>query len=223
VFICVENVMGDVIHQNQPALQAGAPLAQAQAAMILLHGRGASAEDILALAREFTAPEVAFIAPQAAGHTWYPNRFIMPVATNEPHLSSALATIDNLVAKLNDAGLAHDHIFLLGFSQGACLALEYAAQHPQRYAGVVALSGALIENGDQPRDYAGSLDGTPAFLGCSDADFHIPAQRVLRSEQVLRRMGANVTAKLYPHLGHTVNDDEIDAANAIIGPVKRDA
>lgn len=208
--------MTQVIHQNQPALQAGAPLAQARAAMILLHGRGASAEDILALAREFTAPDVAFIAPQAAGHTWYPNRFIMPVASNEPHLTSALATIGRLVEKVNDAGVSTDRIFLLGFSQGACLALEYAARHPQRYAGVVALSGALIENGDQPRVYAGSLNGTPVFLGCSDADFHIPAQRVLRSEQVLRGMGAYVTAKLYPHLGHTVNDDEIDAVNAMI-------
>jgi predicted esterase len=117
---------------------------------------------------------------------------------------------------LNEAGFVSDRIFLLGFSQGACLALEYAARHPQRYAGAVALSGALIENGDQPRAYAGSLDGTPVFLGCSDADFHIPAQRVLRSEQVLRGMGATVTAKLYPHLGHTVNDDEIDAVNAMI-------
>lgn len=211
--------MTQVIHQNQPALQAGAPLAQARAAMILLHGRGASAEDILALAHEFTAPDVAFIVPQAAGHTWYPNRFIMPVASNEPHLTSALETVDGLVAKLNGAGIASDHIFLLGFSQGACLALEYAARHPQRYAGVAALSGALIENGDQPRTYAGSLDGTPAFLGCSDADFHIPAERVLRSEQVLRGMGAMVTAKLYPHLGHTVNDDEIDAVNAMIGKI----
>jgi predicted esterase len=197
-------------------LQAGAPLEQAKAAMILLHGRGASAEDILSLAREFTAPNVAFVAPQAAGHTWYPNRFIAPASSNEPHLTSALETIGGIVAKLNEAGIASDRIFLLGFSQGACLALEYAARHPQRYAGMVALSGALIENGDQPRSYSGSLDGTPAFLGCSDADFHIPAQRVLRSEQVLRGMGANVTAKLYPHLGHTVNDDEIDAVNAMI-------
>lgn len=208
--------MTQVIHQNQPALQAGAPLEQAKAAMILLHGRGASAEDILSLAREFTAPNVAFVAPQAAGHTWYPNRFIAPASSNEPHLTSALETIGGIVAKLNEAGIASDHIFLLGFSQGACLALEYVARNPQRYAGMVALSGALIENGDQPRSYSGSLDGTPAFLGCSDADFHIPAQRVLRSEQVLRGMGANVTAKLYPHLGHTVNDDEIDAVNAMI-------
>lgn len=208
--------MSQMIHQNQPLMQAGAPLAQAKAAMILLNGRGASAEDILALAREFTAVDVAFLAPQAAGHTWYPNRFIAPVATNEPHLSSALETIGNLVAGANAAGRAHDHIFLLGFSQGACLALEYAARHPRRYAGVIALSGALIENGDQPRAYSGSLDGTPIFLGCSDADFHIPAQRVLRSEQVLRGMGAHVTAKLYPHLGHTVNDDEIDAVNTML-------
>ena len=211
--------MTQMIHQNQPALQAGVPLAQAKAAMILLHGRGASAEDILSLAREFTAPAVTFIAPQAAGHTWYPNRFIAPVSSNEPHLSAALETIDRIVSKLDDAGIAHERVFLAGFSQGACLALEYAARHPQRYAGVIALSGALIENGDQPRSYAGSLEGTPVFIGCSDADFHIPAPRVLRSEQLLRGMNASVVAKLYPHLGHTVNDDEIDAVNVMIAKV----
>jgi predicted esterase len=208
--------MTQTIHQNQRSLTRGAPLDQARVAVILLHGRGASAEDIVSLAVELPQQGVAFIAPQAAGSTWYPNRFIAPVATNEPYLSSALETINNLVQNVNAHGVPSERIMLLGFSQGACLALEYAARHPNRYGGVVGLSGALIENGDQPRIYTGSLDGTPIFLGCSDVDFHVPAERVLRSEEVLRGLGANVTAKLYPGLDHTINTDEIEAVSEII-------
>jgi predicted esterase len=197
-------------------LTRGAPLDKAHAAMIMLHGRGASAEDILSLAGELPQHGVAFLAPQAAGGTWYPNRFVMPVATNEPYLSSALETVSDLVAQINAQGIPNERILLLGFSQGACLALEYAARNPQRYGGVAALSGALIENGDQPRAYSGSLGAMPIFIGCSDADFHIPQQRVLRSEQVLRSLGANVTARLYPGMGHTVNEDEIEAVSAML-------
>lgn len=197
-------------HQGQPVLVAGAPLEQAQAAMILVHGRGASARDILSLAGEFGVRGVAFLAPQAAGNTWYPNRFIAPVASNEPYLSSALQLVAEGAARVAQAGLAPERLMLLGFSQGACLALEYAARHAQRYGGLVALSGALIENGDQPRTYTGSLEGTPIFLGCSDEDPHIPAGRVQRSEEVLRALGGQVTLRLYPGLGHAVNQDEID-------------
>jgi predicted esterase len=208
--------MTQLIHQSQPVLTRGAALNGAQVAVILLHGRGASAHDILSLADELPQQGVAFLAPQAAGNTWYPNRFIVPVSTNEPHLSSALATIDALVQKANSSGVPSERIALLGFSQGACLALEYSARHPKRYGGVAGLSGALIENGDQPRTYAGSLDGTPIFLGCSDVDFHIPAERVLRSEDVLRGLGATVTAKLYPGLGHTINADELEHVSELI-------
>jgi predicted esterase len=208
--------MTQLIHQSQPVLTRGAALNGAQAAVILLHGRGASAHDILSLADELPQQGVGFLAPQAAGNTWYPNRFIAPVSTNEPHLSSALATIDALVQRINNSGVPTERIALLGFSQGACLALEYAARHPKRYGGVAGLSGALIENGDQPRTYAGSLDGTPIFLGCSDVDFHIPAERVLRSEDVLRSLGATVTAKLYPGLGHTINEDELEHVSEMI-------
>ena len=187
----------------------GTPLDKAHVAMIMVHGRGASAEDILSVANEWPQDGVAFIAPQAAGGTWYPNRFIAPVASNEPYLSSALDTLDALVKHINAQGIATEKIVLLGFSQGACLALEYAARHATRYGGVAGLSGALIENGDQPRVYSGSFDGTPVFLGCSDIDFHIPAERVLQSETRLRDLGASVTAKLYSNMGHTINEDEI--------------
>lgn len=204
------------IHQSQPVLTAGAPLAQARIAMIMIHGRGARAQDILSLSAELPQQGVTFIAPQAAGNVWYPNRFIAPVATNEPHLTSALESIDALVKHLNVQGISSERVMLLGFSQGACLALEYTARHPTRYGGVVGLSGALIENGDQPRVYSGSLDGTPVFLGCSDVDFHIPVQRVLRSEAVLRGLGADVTATLYPSMGHLVTPEEIDVVGEMV-------
>jgi phospholipase/carboxylesterase len=206
------------MHEQQPILHHGAALAQARAAMIMIHGRGASAEDILSLSAEFAQPDVAYLAPQAAGHTWYPNRFIAPVATNEPHLGSALATLDALVAHVAGS-VPHERVLLLGFSQGACLALEYAARHPRRYGGVIALSGALIENGDQPRDYSGALAGTPVFLGCSDVDAHIPLTRVRRSTQVLQALGATVTERIYPGMGHTVNADELTFVRELLAGV----
>jgi predicted esterase len=203
-------------HYGQPVLATGAPLEQARAAMVLVHGRGASAEDILSLALEFGAEDVAYLAPQAANSTWYPNRFIVPLAQNEPWFSSAIATLDLLLEHIAAGGIPAERTILLGFSQGACLALEYAARHPQRYGGVVALSGALIENGDQPRTYDGSLSGTPVFLGCSDVDPHIPAGRVERSADVLRGLGAEVTLQIYPSMGHTVNRDEIAHVQALL-------
>lgn len=197
------------IHQRQPVLMRGAPLDQARLAMILLHGRGAGAEDILALAAGLPQLGVAFFAPQAAGNTWYPHRFIAPVAMNEPHLSSALEAVAALMDKIVARGLPHERLMLLGFSQGACLALEFAARHPRRYGGVFGLSGALIEGGDRPRDYAGDLADTPVFLGCSEADVHIPVERVHRSAEVFRALGAAVTERIYPGASHAVNEDEI--------------
>ncbi|CAN5850846.1 dienelactone hydrolase family protein [soil metagenome] len=198
------------LHQGMPVLTAGASLKQAKAAMILLHGRGASAEDILTLTQEFDHPDFAYLAPQAADSQWYPNRFIAPLASNEPWFSAAITKVASVLAQINAANIAVENVFLLGFSQGACLALEFAARHPQPYGGVIALSGALIENGDKPRDYPGSLAGTPTFLGCSDVDFHIPAGRVERSAKILQQLGASVTLRLYPNMGHTVNQDEIE-------------
>src|SRR5579859_573803 len=197
-------------HQGQPLLTAGEPLDQARAAMIMLHGRGASAEDILALSAELHQPGFAYLAPQAAGYSWYPNSFLAPIASNEPGLSSGLATIASLLAKLAEAGIAPEHTILLGFSQGACLALEFAARNARRYGGLIGLSGGLIGPDGTPRDYPASLDGTPVFLGCSDTDPHIPKERVDYSAEVLRGLGGAVTERIYPLMEHTVNRDELN-------------
>lgn len=199
-----------MIHQNQPILAAGKPLSEASAVMIMVHGRGASAESILSLASEFDQPEFAYLAPQAAGYTWYPQRFIAPTEQNEPHLSSALQRISEVVVQVEQHGIPAEKIILLGFSQGACLAVEYAARNAKRWGGVAVLSGGLIGDKVTLENYTGSLDGTPAFLGCSDPDFHIPVERVRESTHILRQLSADVTERLYPNLGHTINQDEVD-------------
>jgi phospholipase/carboxylesterase len=197
-------------HQGQPVLAAGEPLNRARAAMVMLHGRGATAESILTLAADLDQPGFAFLAPQAAGHTWYPNSFLAPIPSNEPGISSGMAAISDVLAKLGEAGVPAERVILLGFSQGACLSLEFVARHARHYGGVAGLSGGLIGPDGTPRDYSGSLAGTPVFLGCSDVDFHIPKERVHFTAAVLRRLGGSVTERLYPNMGHTVNQDEID-------------
>ncbi len=206
-------------HAGQPVLSLGAPLSSAKAAMIMVHGRGASAGDILGLAPGLQAPSVVFLAPQAAGHTWYPNRFLSPIETNEPWLSSALAVLAGIESRVIEAGIPLESVFFLGFSQGACLILEYAARNARRYGGIIGLSGGIIGPDETPRDYAGSLQGTPVFLGCSDVDPHIPKARVLLSEQVLTRLGGSVTARLYPNRGHTINAEEIETVRTMIQTV----
>jgi len=196
-------------HQGQPVLTAGEPLDKAKAAMIMVHGRGASAEDILSLTPELNQPGFAYLAPQAAGYAWYPNSFLAPIASNEPGLSSGLAVIASLLEKLAEVGIPPERTIILGFSQGACLSLEFAARNARRYGGLAGLSGGLIGPDGTPRDYPGSLDGTPVFLGCSDVDPHVPKKRVELSAEVLQRLGGNVTTRLYPRMGHTVNRDEI--------------
>ena len=210
---------GDGMHRGQPVLTAGSPLDGAQAAMIMVHGRGASARDILLLAQEWRADGVAYLAPQAANSTWYPNRFIAPIATNEPWLSSALATLGDVLQTVADAGIAVDRTVLLGFSQGGCLALEFAARNPQRYGAIIGLSAGLIENGDKTRAYTGTLAGTPVFLGCSDVDFHIALERVERSAEIMAHLGGEVDKRIYRNMGHTVNRDEIEAVELILGRV----
>ncbi|MHB1329879.1 MAG: alpha/beta hydrolase [Gemmatimonadales bacterium] len=203
-------------HEDQPVRSAGAPLPDAKAAVIMIHGRGTTAESILTLESVIDRPDVAYLAPQAAGNTWYPYSFLMPIEQNEPGISSAMATIEQLVASVAAGGIPAERTVLLGFSQGACLAGEFAARHARRYGGVVMLSGGLIGPDGTPRDYAGSLEGTPVFLGCSDVDQHIPADRVRHSAEVLRRLGGNVTMKLYPGMGHLVNEDEIAAIRDVL-------
>ncbi len=196
-------------HEGQPLLTAGESLDRATAAMVMVHGRGAAAEDILALAAEMNQSGFVYLAPQAAQNSWYPNSFLAPIPSNEPGLSSGLAVIASILAQLAEAGISAERTMLLGFSQGACLSLEFAARNAQRYGGLVGLSGGLIGPDGTPRKYAGSLEGTPVFLGCSDADFHIPKERVEHSAEVLQRLGGNVTKRLYPRMGHTVIRDEV--------------
>jgi predicted esterase len=197
-------------HQGQPIRMAGEPISRARAAMLMLHGRGASAEDILSLANEFDQPGFAYLAPQAAGNTWYPNRFLVPLQQNEPWLSSALSFVEEVLGEVINAGIRREQIMLLGFSQGACLTLEFAARNAGRYGGVVGFSGALIGPEDTPRDYPGSLAGTPVFLGCSDVDFHVPKEYVQQSAEVMKQLDGEVTMRLYPNMGHTINQDEIE-------------
>ncbi len=203
-------------HKDQPILLAGEPLETAKAAMIVIHGRGATAESILSLVPEIDQPGFAYIAPQAANYTWYPNSFLMPIQSNEPGLSSALAVIEDILAHVNAAGIPPEKVVFLGFSQGACLSSEFVARHAQHYGGLAGLSGGLIGPNGTPRDYPGSLAGTPIFLGCSDIDPHIPKERVLESEEVFRNLGAEVTAHLYPNMGHTVNEDELESVRSIM-------
>lgn len=206
-------------HQGQPVRTAGVPLDRAHAAMVMVHGRGATAESILTLVPALADKGFAFLAPQAAGNTWYPNSFLAPIPSNEPGISSGINAIADVIARISDAGIPLERTMLLGFSQGACLSLEYAARNASRYGGLAGLSGGLIGPDGTPRNYPDSFDGTPVFLGCSDIDGHIPALRVTETASVLRHMGANVTMKLYPGMGHLVNEDEIAAVNAMMEEV----
>ncbi len=203
-------------HQKQPVLHTGAPLAKAKAAMILVHGRGATAESILTLAPEFDQPDWAYLAPQAAGNTWYPYSFLAPMAHNEPGITSGLTAVSDVLATITRAGIPPEKVALLGFSQGACLALEFAARRAQRYGAVIGLSGGLIGPDGTPRDYEGWLGETAVFLGCSDVDFHIPQKRVAESAEVFQKLGGAVTMRLYPGMGHTNNQDELDVVRALL-------
>lgn len=213
------------VHEGQSLVQAGESLERADAAVIMLHGRGATAQGILSLMDEIDLPNVAYVAPQARGLTWYPHSFLAPLDSNEPDLSSALRSVDDAFRFVEGAGMRMDQTILLGFSQGACLALEYAARHPRFYGGVVGLSGGLIGTKDRPGvrppsdkdfDYSGSFDGTPIFVGCSDVDPHIPLVRVKTSVDVLKKLGADVTERIYPAMPHTINEDEIRVTRAMI-------
>jgi phospholipase/carboxylesterase len=188
---------------------AGPPLTEARAAVVMLHGRGGSADDILSLAGALRQADLAYIAPQAPGHTWYPYSFLAPLTQNEPCLSRSLATVGAIMHDLASRGIPSERVALIGFSQGGCLALEYAARNAKRYAGIAGLSAGLIGPPGLTRDYPGSLVGTPVFLGCSDVDSHTPLDRVRVSTQVLTALNAAVTERIYPGMGHTINQDEV--------------
>lgn len=204
------------IHQDQHVHTGGAPIDDAQLALVLLHGRGASAQGMLRLADVLDAPNVAYLAPQARMRSWYPQSFMAPREHNEPELSSALETVADLLDHVDDAGLGPERTVLLGFSQGACLATTYAAENPQRYGGIVGLSGGLIGPEDASFNYDGSLDATPVFLGCSDEDPYIPQNRVEETADVLQALDAQVTTRIYKGLGHTTNDDELERIQALL-------
>jgi phospholipase/carboxylesterase len=197
-------------------MRAGAPIGAARTAMILVHGRGASAEGMLGFGDAFDADDIAYLAPQARGGSWYPRSFMAPIAQNEPYLGNALQMLSDVVAAVERQGMPREKIVLLGFSQGACLAIEFAARNAARFAGVVSLSGGLIGPEDTLRNYPGSLAGTPVFLGCSDVDSHIPLARVHESTAVMTRLGGDVTEIIYPGMGHTIVQDEVEHVKRIL-------
>jgi predicted esterase len=203
-------------HGGQPLVTAGTPLDQARGALVLVHGRGGTAQSMVALAGEFPTEGLALLAPQASGNTWYPYSFLVPMDRNEPGLSSGLSVLAQAVEHAAAAGIPYERIGLLGFSQGACLSLEFVARNARRYGAAIGLSGGLIGPDETPRDYGGSLAGTPVFLGCSDVDSHIPVGRVRESGEVLTRLGGQVDLRLYPGMGHLVNEDEAGAVRVLL-------
>jgi predicted esterase len=198
------------LHQGQPILTTGKPLDKASAAMILVHGRGASADSILILKDELNRDDFAYLAPQATYSTWYPYSFLAPIEKNEPWLSSALAYLERILDETQQNGIPPNRVLILGFSQGACLTMEFIARYPQRYGGAAALSGGLIGPPGTKFSYPGSLSNTPIFIGCSDIDPHIPLERVHETSTALRELDANVTERIFPGMGHTINQDELD-------------
>lgn len=206
-------------HAGLPVLTDGVPLDESRCVIVMLHGRGAGPEDILGLAPALARPGVCCLAPTAADRTWYPYSFLSDTGRNEPYLSSALGVIAALVDRLASRGRPAEEIVLLGFSQGACLISEFTVRHPRRYGGLVALSGGLIGPPGTTWTQDGSLDGMPALFGCSDVDPHVPLERVDESVDVFRRLGATVTRRIYPGMGHHVNEDELVLAREIVGQV----
>lgn len=206
----------DAPHQDQPLEIAGTDLGDARAATILVHGRGASARSILQMGGQFHQQGLALLAPQALASTWYPNPFTAPVESNEPGRTSGLQAIDDAIERANEAEIPTEQIMLLGFSQGACLASEFVTRTPRRYGGLVALSGGLIGETIDTDDYEGDLEETPAFLGCSNVDPHIPEQRVHETATVLETLNADVETRIYDGMGHTVNQDELEYITGMV-------
>ncbi len=203
-------------HRNQPVLEYGRALESAKGAMVLVHGRGASAADILGLAEELHHPDLAYLAPEAAGHTWYPNSFLAPIASNEPWLTSALNALGRVIDRAVQGGIAPNRVMIVGFSQGACLATEFVARNPTRYGGLIGFTGGLIGPPGTQFAYSGDLAGTPVFLGAGDPDPHVPWSRVEESASVLRGLGAEVALRKYPGAPHTIIRDEVEEARKMV-------
>ena len=195
---------------------ADTPLAEAKKALILLHGRGGSAEDILSLTEYLNVKEYALLAPQARDNSWYPYSFIAPISQNEPWLSSALDLVKETLDEITTKGISIENVCLLGFSQGACLTLEFAARNAQKYGGIVAFTGGLVGDKIHTENYKGNFEGTPVFIGSSNPDPHVPVQRVRETTGILKSMDADVTEKIYNGMGHTISEDEIKTANELV-------
>lgn len=204
------------IHQGQRVVNFGAELSNAELVVILLHGRGASAEGLLPLAQALQMESTAFLMPQAALNRWYPNSAFGPIESNEPDLSSALETVDLLIEQVEQQGFSSQQIVLGGFSQGACLAAEYAARNARPYAGLFMYSGALIGPRGTKRSYPGSFDEMPVFIGGSDVDPWVAQDLMSESAGVFEQMGARVEFRTYPGMAHTVNQDEIDQVRSML-------
>ncbi|NID11741.1 alpha/beta hydrolase [Fibrivirga algicola] len=206
-----------MIHNPNNFLTAGVPLEEAKRVMVMVHGRVGSARDILSLSQYLKGDDMAFVAPQATDSTWYPYSFLQPTERNEPYLSSALTTLEMIRARLQaDYNVKLPQLYWLGFSQGACLTLEFLARNPAVYGGIFGLSGGVIGPDTTPRDYPGTFGGTPVVLGCSDPDAHIPKARVLETEAIYTRMGATVQTRIYKNGGHTINEDELSLVNTVL-------
>lgn len=201
---------------NKKVITAGKPLDEAQKALIMVHGRGADALDILSVAEYLHVKDYALLAPEATNYTWYPYSFLAPQEQNEPWLSSALDILKSIMDDLQMAGIAAENTYFLGFSQGACLTLEFTTRNAQRFGGVVAFSGGLIGQQLNLENYSADFQQTPVFLGCSDIDPHIPLARVEESGKVLQHKNADLTLTIYPKMGHTINDEEIQTVNSLI-------
>jgi phospholipase/carboxylesterase len=203
------------VHQHR-VITEGKKIEEANKVLIMIHGRGASAEDILSVSSYLNINEYALIAPQATNNSWYPYSFLAPPENNEPWLSSALSVVNKIVKDTIEKGKKKENIFFLGFSQGACLTLEYVTRNADKYGGIVAFTGGLIGDKIYAENYRGDFFQTPVFIGSSNPDTHIPVERVYATSNVLRGMNASVTEKIYNNMGHTINQDEIDTVNDFI-------